>query len=78
MIRYKIDVLEALRKAGYSSYRIRQGKLLGESTLQKLRNGKLLSWHELDKICGLLNCEPWDLIEYVPGAGDIPEDASRG
>ncbi len=40
MIIYKINILEALKKAGYSSYRLRQEKVLGEGTLQQLRIGK--------------------------------------
>ncbi len=49
-IRYKTDPLEALRAAGYTSYRLRREKLLGESTLQKFRTGQLPSWHELDVV----------------------------
>ena len=64
-IQYKTDILAALRDAGYSSYRLRKEKLLGESAIQKIRKGEPLSWHELGIICRLLNCQPGDLIEYV-------------
>lgn len=78
MFKYRCNVLDRLREAGYTTYRIRKDKILAEETLMKIRSGVVVSLSQLDKICGLLNCEPWDLIEYVPGAGDIPEDASRG
>lgn len=65
-IRYKIDILEALKAAGYNTTRLRKEKLLGESVIQKMRGKKPLSWHELGTICGLLNCQPGDLVEYVP------------
>ena len=39
MIRYKIDILDELKKAGYSSYRMRNKKILSEGTIQKLRTG---------------------------------------
>lgn len=65
MIKYKIDVLAALKDAGFSTYRIRQEKLLHEMTLQKLRKGDLVSWSVLDEICKLLNMQPGDLIERV-------------
>lgn len=29
-IKYKIDVLEALKAAGYTTYKLRQEKILGE------------------------------------------------
>lgn len=68
MIIYKINILEALKKAGYSSYRLRQEKVLGEGTLQQLRIGNTkISVETLDTICTLLECQPGDLIEWMPG-----------
>lgn len=64
-LKYKFDVLEALKRNGYSTYRIRKEKLLGESTLQKLRQGLPLSLENLDVICGILHCQPGDILEYV-------------
>ncbi len=65
-IRLKLNVLAELKKVGYTSYKLRQEKLLGESVIQKLRNGKLPSWNELNTICRLLNKQVGDLVEYVP------------
>lgn len=65
MIRYKIDVMAALKEAGYTSTRIREEKLIGQSYLQQIRHGELVSWKTFDTICELLNCQPADLIEYV-------------
>ena len=64
-IRYKIDILAALKEKGFSSQRIRKEKLIGQSYLQQLRHGELVSWKTLDTICALLDCQPADLIEYV-------------
>ena len=64
-IKYKIDILAELKKIGYSSTRIREEKLIGQSYLQQLRHGELVSWKTLDTICSLLECQPADLIEYV-------------
>ena len=61
---YKMDLLAALKDAGYSSYRIRKEKLLGEATLQKIRNNELVSWENIATICKLLNCQPGDLVMY--------------
>ena len=67
-IRYKVDVLAELKKKGYSSTRIREEKLIGQSYLQQLRRGELVSWKTLDTICALLECQPGDLIEFVKEA----------
>ncbi len=64
-IKYKVDVLAELRKRGYTSTRIRAEKLIGQSYLQQLRHGELVSWKTLDTICALLHCQPGDLIEYA-------------
>ena len=67
-IHLKVDVLAALSDAGYSSYRLRREKLMGESTRTKIRAGGLPSWHELDTLCKLLHVQPGDLVEYVDEA----------
>ena len=63
-LRYKIDVLGALKSAEYSSYRLRKEKLLSESTLQKLREGVLVSTDVIEQLCRLLNCQPGDILEF--------------
>lgn len=63
---YKIDVLAELRKKGYTQNRIREEKLLGQSYLTQLRHGELVSWKTLDTICKLLECQPGDIVEYMP------------
>lgn len=64
-IKYKIDVLSQLKAAGYSSYKIRKEKIIGERTLTQIRNGEPINWNVLNKLCQLLNCQPADIIEYV-------------
>lgn len=64
-MQFKIDVLEALKAKGYTTYVLRKENILSQSTLQKLREGKGLSWENLARVCALLNCQPGDLIEYV-------------
>ncbi len=73
-IRYKLDIMAELKKRGYSSTRIREEKLIGQSYLQQIRHGELVSWKTLDTICSLLDCQPGDIIEYVPKK-DISEKA---
>ena len=65
-IKYKIDIIANLKSKGFSTYRIRKEKLIGESTLQKIRTGELVSWENIDTICALLQCQPGDILEYIP------------
>lgn len=64
-LQYKIDVIRALKDAGYNSTTIRKDNLLAQSTLTKLRKGKGISWDNLQTICDLLQCQPGDIIEYM-------------
>ena len=63
-LKYKINVLDALKEKGYSSYTLRKEKLLSESTIQKLREGEGIAWDNLDTLCRLLECDISDLLEY--------------
>ena len=65
MLIYKIDVIEKLKEAGYNTARIRKEKLLNESALQYIREGKPIGPKPLAGICRLLECQPGDLLEYV-------------
>lgn len=64
-IKYKIDILAALKEKGYTTYRIRKDKILSESTVQKFRNNEPVSWENISAICKLLQCQPGDIMEYV-------------
>lgn len=60
---YKKDILAALKDKGYNTNRLRKEKLLGESTIQQLRENKLVSWTNVDRICKLLDCQIGDILE---------------
>ena len=64
-LRFKINVIDALKEKGYSTYALRREKLLSESTIQKLRNGKGLSWENIETICRLLECDVGDILKYT-------------
>jgi putative transcriptional regulator len=72
-VQYRIDVLAALKAAGYSTYKLRREKLLGESVIQQIRNGVLVSWPNVGRLCGLLDCQPGDLLEYIPDITNTAE-----
>ena len=67
-IRYKVDVIAALKEAGYNTTRIRKDKIMGEAMLQKIRSGQMVSWATLETICDLLGCQPGGKAER---GGDI-------
>lgn len=71
MIRLKIDILEELKQAGYSTNRLRNEKLLSESTMQNIRtaykknNNISINTKQINTICAILKKQPGQIIEYV-------------
>lgn len=65
VLRYKIDILEELKEKGYTSYKLRKDKIMGEAQIQKIRNGEIASKETLNTICKLLHCQPGDILEYI-------------
>ena len=65
MIKYD-KLFELFKDNGYTTYRIRQEKIIGQSTLQALKNGTGgLDHKTIDKLCDLFNCQPNDIMEFV-------------
>ena len=71
MLRYKKDVLGELKEKGYNSNLIRKTKLIGQSQLQQIRSGEVVSKEVLNLLCYLLDCQIGDIIEYVPDDKEI-------
>ena len=68
-IKYKIDVIDALKTKGYTTYKIRKEKLISEGALTSLRNSMPISFENLGKLCELLDCNVEDIIYYEKDAG---------
>lgn len=71
-LKYKIDVLDALKSKGLNTNVLRKEKMLSEGVIQALREKKPISWANISKICELLHCQPGDIMECVD---DIPENS---
>ncbi len=64
----KYDKLIALLKEkGITTYKIRKENLISQATYQKLRTGDgIIDTRTIEKLCKLLDCQPGDIMEYVP------------
>lgn len=74
--RYRLDVIAALKSAGYSTYRIRKEKIFSEGTLQNFRDGIIAAQSTLEKLCELLSCQPGDILVFIKDE-DIVKDEDR-
>lgn len=65
-------LLKLLEEKGYTSYRIRKEKILGQATLTAIKNGTGgLDHRSIAKLCEVLQCQPGDIMEY---ASDSPAE----
>lgn len=66
MLRYKIDIADALKRKGFNTYKAKTTKILSQDTLKKIKNENTnISLESLNRICIILDMQPKDLIEYV-------------
>ena len=65
MISFKNNILSELKKKCYNTNRIRKEKLIAERQLQYIRDNNV-TISALNRLCQLLDCQPGDLIEYIP------------
>lgn len=76
MITYE-GLYKQLSKQGHNKYWLRKNGI-SPSVLDKLGKGGGLDYRSINKLCALLNCQPGDLMEYVPDAvpdGNAEENA---
>lgn len=69
-IKYRIDVLAELKVKGYPTTVLRRDKILGESAIQRLRHKQSVSYTVLARLCKMLDCQPGDILEYVPESSE--------
>ena len=71
MLIFRFDVLQALKNRGFSTYYLRNKTTIGQKTVSDIKNGIVPGIKSLDILCRLLDCQPGDIIKY------IPDDAGR-
>lgn len=76
MLIFRFDVLDRLKKCGLTTYSLTKDFGISPATIQKLRRQQTdINAATINRLCGLLHCQPGDLLEYVEdGAGNQPAD----
>jgi len=64
----KFDKLFPLfEEKGITTYTLRKDKIIGNETLRKLKNNTgVIDTRTIDRLCNVLDCQPGDIMEYVP------------
>ena len=64
-IRYE-KLLGLLKEKGYTSYTMKKDNIIGQATFKKIKDGGDIDTRTISKLCALLECQPGDIMEYVP------------
>ena len=67
MIRINLDVMLARRKMSLTELSERVGVTLANLSILKTGKAKAVRFTTLDALCRALDCQPGDILEYVPG-----------
>ena len=70
MIRIDLDVMLARRKMSLTELSQRVGITLANLSILKTGKAKAVRFQTLDAICRALDCQPGDILEYVPEEGE--------
>ncbi|AEH49825.1 XRE family transcriptional regulator [Geobacillus sp. NFOSA3] len=65
MISYK-PLLKLLIDRGIKKQDLQKAANISWSTMAKFNKGEYVSLEVIDRICAVLDCQPGDLIEYIP------------
>lgn len=66
MLKYKINIADALERKGFNTYKAKTTKLLSQETLKKIKKEDTnISLESINRICMILDMQPKDLVEYV-------------
>ena len=67
MIKFKIDIADALQRKNFNTYKAKTTGILSQDTLKKIKNEDTsISLETINRICMLLDMQPKDLLECVP------------
>ena len=65
-----LDVMLARRKMKVGELAEKVGITLANISILKNGKAKAVRMETLDKICAALDCQPGDILEYIPGTAD--------
>ena len=66
MIIINLDVMMAKRKISLNELSERVGITLANLSILKNNHAKAIRFSTLDAICRVLECQPSDILEYIP------------
>lgn len=76
MIKYD-KLIAIFNERKINGYTLKKHKVIGQSAFKKILEGGHIDTRTLDHLCSYLDCQPGDLLEYVPDEaqeGNVPNE----
>ena len=70
-IRYD-KLIAIFKERGITSYTFRKNGVISQGVWTAIHSGKQIDMNSLAALCEFLQCQPGDLIEYVPESKEDP------
>lgn len=58
------------KERGITSFTFRNNHVIGQATWKKIQTGGHIDTRTINALCKYLDCQPGDLLEYVPDEED--------
>lgn len=59
-------LLKIFKEKGITSYTIKKENIIGQASYKKIKDGGDIDTRTISKLCKYLECQPGDILEYVP------------
>lgn len=59
-------VLKLFQERGITSYTFRKNHVIGQATWKSIQDGGHIDTRTINALCKYLDCQPGDLLEYIP------------
>lgn len=59
-------LLSIFEERGISSYTIKRDKVIGQASWKKIHDGGHVDTRTIENLCKYLQCQPGDILEYIP------------
>lgn len=74
MLKYKIDMADALKRIGFNGYQAKKTGIISQDTLKKVKaEDTNISLETINRLCILLDTDIRSLIEYQ----EVPEEREK-
>lgn len=59
-------LLKMFADRGITSYLIKKDSVIGQATFRRIKEGGDIDTRTIANLCAYLECQPGDILEYVP------------